>query len=124
RCIPFAFGQLLFCFLDVFLTDFIRGIFDGDGSVFFEKRNNKSPLRASFVSSSKDFIGTLEKKLRKLGMPQRRIYQHKTKNSISYMIRYGHNDSIKLLNILYENVPENGLFLKRKYMKFLSGINR
>ena len=107
---------------DAFLSDFIRGVFDGDGSVFFEKRNRKLPLRTSFVSSSKGFLNALEKRLRTLGMPNRNIYQHKTKNCISYMIRYAHKDSTKLFKILYKNALKNGLFLKRKYDKFISGL--
>ena len=106
---------------DAFLVDFIRGVFDGDGSVFFEKRSPRFPLRASFVSSSKSFMDTLENKLRTLGMPKRNIYQHKTKNGISYMIRYAHEASIKLFNILYKKAMRNGLFLKRKHDKFLTG---
>lgn len=108
---------------DAFLTDFIRGVFDGDGSVFFEKRSPRFPLRASFISSSKDFIETLEAKLRALGMPKRTLYQHKTKNTVSYMIRYAHADSIRLFNLLYDqDTVKNGLFLARKHDKFLSGM--
>jgi len=108
---------------DAFLVDFVRGVFDGDGSVFFEKRSPRLPLRASFICSSKDFIETLEAKLRALDMPKRALYQHKTKNTVSYMIRYAHADSIKLFNLLYnQNTVKNSLFLARKYNKFLSGI--
>ena len=109
---------------DAFLVDFIRGVFDGDGSVFFEKRSPKSPLKSSFVSSSKGFLDTLESKLRALGMPKRNIYQHKTKNCTSYMFRYAHKDSIKLFTVLYkDNSPGNGMiFLERKYNKFIEGM--
>jgi predicted DNA-binding protein YlxM (UPF0122 family) len=109
---------------DRFLADFIRGVFDGGGSVFYEKRSNKFPLRSSFVSSSKKFIKILENKLRMLGLPERNIYQEQKKNSISYMIRYCHADSIKLFRILYEKAVKDGLFLRRKYNKFAEVINR
>ena len=107
---------------DVYLVDFIRGIFDGDGSVFFEKRSPNFPLKSSFISGSKGFIETIEHKLRILGMSKRNIYQQKTKNGILYMFRYAHKDSAKLFNILYKNTQENGLFLRRKYYRFLSGL--
>jgi len=110
---------------DVFLVDFIRGVFDGDGSVFFEKRSPKFPIRTSFISSSESFIKTLEAKLRSLSMPKRNVYHHKTKNAISYMIRYAHKDSLKLFGLFYNGKTlKKGLFLERKYSKFLSGMDR
>ena len=107
---------------NLYLIDFIRGVFDGDGSIFFEKRSLKNPLRASFISGSKDFIGALETRLTDLVMSRRNIYQQKTKNGILYMFRYAHNDSVKLFKILYKNAEDSGLYLRRKYYKFLSGL--
>jgi len=104
-----------------YLRDFIRGVFDGDGSVYFEKRSKESPLRTSFVSSSEDFINNLENSLKRLGMPARAIYTQKTKNGVQYKIRYSHNDSGKLFNIMYYDLPNN-LYMERKYRKFLEGI--
>jgi len=103
------------------LPDFIRGVFDGDGSVFFDKRRPNYPLRAKFMSSSADFIAGLHKTLEFLGMPKRTIYRQKTKNGWSFMFIFDHKDSVKLFNILYRNVP-NGLFLERKYRRFLEGM--
>ena len=105
---------------EAYLADFIRGVFDGDGSVFFDKRRPKFPLRSKFVSSSKDFIIGLQQSLESLGMPKRTIYIQKTKNGWSYMFIYDHKDSVKLFNILYKNA-QNRLFLERKYERFLAG---
>ncbi|MDO8662686.1 MAG: LAGLIDADG family homing endonuclease [Candidatus Omnitrophota bacterium] len=92
------------------LADFIRGIFDGDGSVFFDKRRPKFPLRSKFVSGSEAFIEGLQKAIEDyLGMPKRTIYKQKTKNGWSHMFIYGHKDSTKLFEILYKNT-QNGLF--------------
>lgn len=101
-----------------FLTHFIRGVFDGDGSVSFDKRCSKSPIRTGFYSGSKDFIEKLEENLEKLGLPKRNISQQKTKNGIYYGIKYGHYNSLQLFHILYKNT-QNGLFLERKYRRFL-----
>jgi predicted DNA-binding protein YlxM (UPF0122 family) len=104
-----------------YLPDFIRGIFDGDGSVFYDKRRPKFPLRSKFVSGSESFIGNLESSLEFLGMPKRTIYRQKTKNGWSYMFIYDHQDSVRLFGILYKNT-QNGLFLDRKYKRFLEGL--
>lgn len=106
-----------------YLPDFIRGVFDGDGSVFFDKRRPNFPLRTKFVSSSIDFINRLHNSLEFLGMPKRTIYRQKTKNAWSYMFIFEHSDSLKIFDILYKNA-QNGLFLERKYKRFLAGIKR
>ncbi len=124
---------------DNFLPHFIRGIFDGDGSVFFEPsrriplrvsstngsvsfvpRSNKSPLRVSFTSGSKKFITTLESSLHlHAGLPKRTI--HKTlRKSMIYSIRYGHNDSLKFFDYIYAGADES-IRLERKYQKFIVG---
>lgn len=106
-----------------YLADFIRGVFDGDGSVMFKEESKCSPLVAKFFSGSKDFIEKLELKLQELGLSKRTIYRQKTKNGLYYTIVYGHKDSQKLFEILYKN-SEKGMFLERKYNKFLKGIKR
>jgi len=108
---------------DAFLIDFIRGVFDGDGSVFFDKRSKNYPIRTKFTGSSKEFIEKLELALQKLWMPVRRIYGQPTKNAISYMFKYGHKASEKLFAIMYKDVRK-GLFLERKYNKFLDGFQQ
>ncbi len=104
------------------LPDFIRGVFDGDGSVYFVKRKPKPLIRSKFVSSSKDFIQGLNRGLDGLGMPKRNVYSQKTKNGYSYMFTYGHKDSAKLFKILYQNSDLDGAYLKRKYRVFSEGL--
>lgn len=108
---------------DAFLKDFIRGVFDGDGSIYFEKRSARYPIRTTFVSSSQDFIEKLEIALQQLGLPKRAIHKQKTKNGIHYKIRYSHENSKKLFEIIYPDV-QNGLFMERKYKKFLDGFQQ
>lgn len=106
-----------------FLPDFIRGVFDGDGSVYFDKRSKDYPIRTGLYSGSKDFIEKLEENLIKLGLPKRKISQQRTKNGMYYGIRYGHHASLKMFDILYKNT-QNGLFLERKYRRFLEGSKK
>ncbi|MHC4269705.1 MAG: hypothetical protein ACYSTS_14725, partial [Planctomycetota bacterium] len=101
------------------LPHFIRGVFDGDGSVYFEPRCEKSPLRVNFISGSKAFMVSLEAKLHiHAGLSPRNIYEKHSKN-ISYYIKYSHKDSLKFFNYIYENSDES-IRLERKYHKFLS----
>lgn len=104
-----------------YVPDFLRGVFDGDGSVFYEKRAKHSPLRAKFASSSEGFIKGLHENLVLLGMPARTIYRQKTKNGWYYMFVYGHKNSQKLHNILYKRGSAK-IFLKRKFDTFMTGI--
>lgn len=104
-----------------YITHFIRGIFDGDGSVMLSKQRKVLLLITKFYSGSWDFIVRLESSLQGLGLPKRRIYQQKTKNGAYYSIVYGHEDSRALFKILYKNT-ENKLFLERKYKRFLEGL--
>lgn len=106
---------------DKYMPDFIRGVFDGDGSVFFDRRRINYPLRSKFVSGSYDFISGLQQKLESLGLPKRTIYRQKTKNGWSYMFIFEHKASEKLFKLLYKNT-QNGLFLERKYNRFLEGF--
>lgn len=108
---------------EAYLADFVRGVFDGDGSVFFIRTSKAYPLNTKFCSGSKDFIVGLEIDLQKIGLPKRNIYEQKTKNGIYYSIKYGHRDSQKLFNVLYKNHP-NIPFLERKYNKFIEGFQR
>ncbi len=106
---------------DKYLSHFIRGVFDGDGSVFFEPRN-KTPLRVSFTSGSNAFLTTLESKLHMhAGLGKRTIYELHRGNT-SYYIRYCHKDSLKFFDYIYEGADES-LRLERKYQKFLEGMH-
>ncbi len=108
---------------DQFLSHFIRGVFDGDGSVFFEPRSKESPLRVNFTSGSKAFITSLESKLHShAGLRKKNIYKsHRVRTS--YYIRYCHTDCLKFFYYIYEEADES-MRLERKYQKFLEGIRK
>ena len=103
---------------DKYSRHFIRGVFDGDGSVCF--RPESHILITSFVSGSKEFIYKLEEKLQKLGMPKHTIYKEERKN-IFYSLKYGHRNSMKLFHLLYDKM-DNNLYLERKYKRFAEGL--
>ena len=109
-----------------FLSHFIRGVFDGDGSVMLTMCHSaRHPtgarwLKTSLVSGSEKFIVELEQKLQFLGMPPRSIFVDRGGKNPSYRIHCGGRDSKKLFEIMYRDTG-NGLYLERKYRVFQSG---
>jgi hypothetical protein len=94
-----------------FKRHFIRGCWDGDGSVFIDKRFNQ--IRASFVCGSLDFLKMMTDQLLKAGLKARKIYENHAINT-SYIIRYTGAECEKLYCFLYHKVsPE--LYLLRKH---------
>ena len=108
-----------------YLPHFIRGVFDGDGSVTLHgSRTRKGKvlwLQAHFCSASKSFMKSLESKLRRLGMPKQNIRVGRGTNIPIYRITYGHKDSKILFEVMYRDIG-NGLFLERKYTVFKRAI--
>ena len=90
---------------DHLVRHFIRGCWDGDGSVYWADRH----IAASFVSGSHDFIVELERKLHVAGLPARTLYQERE----SYKIRYHGAACTPLYRYLYDGVP-TGQYLARK----------
>lgn len=98
-----------------YVKHFIRGCWDGDGSVFSEKRRPHY-LKADFVSGSRKFIKSMVEHLKNAGLPERTIYKTKGKRP-SYNIKYSGSQCKRLYYFFYDNVPES-LYLKRKYSRF------
>ncbi|MDO8516119.1 MAG: LAGLIDADG family homing endonuclease [bacterium] len=100
-----------------YLRDFIRGYFDGDGSVFFveyvrtkDKRRTRE-LRTNFTSGSRKFLESLMEVLQSnLGLPIKKLGVFN--NGGSLKLGYGMKDSDTLLHYMYyDNFP---IGLKRK----------
>lgn len=112
---------------DEYLSHFIRGVFDGDGSVtLIRYAHAKHPthatwLRTVFNSGSEKFIVELERKLQSLGMPPQNIYKQQGGKNPYYKFGYGGNNSKKLLAIMYRDT-ENRLYLERKFRVFQLGM--
>ncbi len=108
---------------DEYLRHFIRGCWDGDGTVYIEKRS--SNLKTAFVCGSFVFIKVLMEHLSKQGLSEVKLYEDKRskKGNVSYYFRYGINDSIKLFHYLYDGVPESQ-YLKRKYGVFKNYLDK
>lgn len=103
-----------------YFADFLRGLFDGDGSfyTYHDKRwPNSFGFKLSFASASLDFINWLKKRLTDLY--QVKGYLHKGAGVTN--LEYVKGDTKKLFEIMYEN--KSDLFLKRKYLKLKNALD-
>ena len=94
-----------------FMADFIRGYFDGDGSVWNVKGGR---INSEFCSGSKEFLEDLLLKLKE-NTPIKGGSIHLCNNSC-YELVFGKRDSIFLSKYMYQNKGQ--FYLLRKYKKF------
>jgi predicted DNA-binding protein YlxM (UPF0122 family) len=97
-----------------FVRHFIRGCWDGDGSVFVDKPSQK--MYASFVSGSHDFLEAMVGNLVKAGLPNRTIHRHNHTKTSCYF-RFTGFQVPMLYHYFYDDVPETE-YLERKYNLF------
>ena len=94
---------------DKFLSHFVRGYFDGDGSIYFNKPNT---IKISFIGT-KIFLEELQMKLHKLLVLKRHPIR---KDRTFYLFEYYGDDARKLCEWMYKN--SKGLYLERKKNRF------
>ena len=97
-----------------FVRHFIRGCWDGDGSVYIDKHSNK--ISANFVSGSRDFLEAMIENLVKAGLPKRTIHHHYHTKTSCYF-RFTGLQVPMLYHYFYDNVPETE-YLERKFNLF------
>jgi len=108
-----------------FLPDFIRGYFDGDGSISygFHKRNDRNgkPLQfrivMSFASGSKEFLEQLKLILCKFASVQGGCVSRKSKDEENFQLAFSTHDSKIIFQFIYRKDSVRH-FLERKYNKF------
>ena len=105
------------CVPDVFLGDFVRGYFDGDGNILFKQyfRKNRQKFKyyfaIKFISGSIGFLNSLRENLSTFAALGKGSLYVGTR---SFVLSYAMQDSKKLCEFMYENANKS-LFLKRKY---------
>jgi hypothetical protein len=97
-----------------FLRHFIRGCWDGDGSIF----RGRGLLIASFVSGSRPFIDGLVSALKRAGFSRRTVYIEQRKNP-SFKISFQGSEAVRFCAYLYDGVPD-GERLGRKFQAYES----
>lgn len=97
--------------------DFIRGYFDGDGSI---NKIQQGALRWQVCSASKEIIEWIINFLyEEYNIPKVSIYTVNNKNPL-YYCQYSTNATKQIFKVLY---TKNGLYLKRKYEHFKKILN-
>lgn len=98
-----------------YLSHFIRGYFDGDGCIYFEKNIGKQGqsiikrIRIIFTSGSKIFLEEMNESIKKIGIDNGKIYQSKR----SYQSVYNNKNSIQLFKLIYQNTSVNSFFMRK-----------
>lgn len=96
-----------------YLPDFIRGFFDGDGCITYQK--NEKCYTSSIISASEIFIN----KLFKILNDNIEDFGGKLKINKGYhVLVMGVNDTRRLGKYIYKNIDNSSLYLKRKKEKF------
>lgn len=108
---------------DDYLRHFVRGLFDGDGSVYLVKRTKT--IRVKLLSGSREFIDQLNIKMKNRGFREMKIsFSHTKENPGAYFIRYNIDSEIKrFYNLIYEGVEPNVYYSRKieifnQYFKF------
>ena len=103
---------------------FVRGYFDGDGCVYFkslkfaDRKNLRHVLQSVFSCGTFDFLVALRGLLHKQGVQGGSLKKKKRGNELML----SHLDSVALFHLMYDTVPDNGLFLARKHKKYVRAL--
>lgn len=98
------------------LRHFIRGCWDGDGSMYFERgAGRRAKPIASYVSGSRSFVESIVAYLHEMGLP--RVTIHTDKRSTAFYIKYHGGNCAKLYHLFYDGVDQ-GMYLNRKHAAF------
>lgn len=99
--------------------DFIRGFFDGDGTVGGQYPTNSNGVRSKtlqirvrIASASKEFINALQSTLVRYGLKEKRVVESTSIHEVTYSTR----ESLLIHKLFYRD--SNSLFLQRKKDRF------
>jgi LAGLIDADG DNA endonuclease family protein len=100
---------------------FVRGCWDGDGSIFVERGSGR--LKASFVTASKEFAESLVTELRAAGLPVPRLYvETRGVDREVYQLKLSRElDVVALCRWMYDGVSEVER-LSRKYETYRRAV--
>lgn len=99
------------------MRHFVRGFYDGNGSIFFDKENEARIYIA--IYSTHAFLDKLLDVIdENIDIKRKNIYDH-TVEKCSF-VKYAHKDSIKILDWIYHDAT---IYLPRKHEKYITAKN-
>lgn len=110
-----------------YFPDFVRGFFDGDGTVYIYEVNGTPQIKASFRNTSLPFITRFNRQLcASLNIPVKAIHKeiNKKGNIPEYAIYFYIDDCEKLSKFMYGNESPVYLPCKRRIFKKWKSIQR
>lgn len=108
------------CIKDEFIYDFVRGFFDGDGCLRYDKQYNCYGL--SFTGASKIFMTQLQDVL---GVSRLKLSRPNPQNATYRFEIKAQKDLLRILNTMYSTSTEETRLNRKynKYLQFLEWIN-
>lgn len=96
---------------------FIRGVLDGDGNVFYDKKKDLFH-KIMICSASKLFIKTISRYFYNCKIYTRKVTPSQTSKHDLYYINISGVKCIKYFLPIFDTINKNGIFLQYKYNKF------
>ena len=111
---------------DECFADYVRGFFDGDGTVYIYEVNKTPQIKAEFISTSLSFLKELNQRLcRNLRIPSKSIHRESIKGKMTmHGICFYIDDCEKLADFMYRANPTLCLERKRQIFKSWKSIKR
>lgn len=111
-----------------YFSDFVRGFFDGDGSVYIYMVNDTPQMKSEFASSSAQFLTDLNIRISEiLGIPPKAVhkksYEEKERLDKYNLVFYVY-DAEKLFHFMYGSNPLLYLPRKRRIFERWQSISR
>lgn len=113
-----------------YICDFIRGFFDGDGSIFLCKKKSRYGKYSCFLNISfvggENFLISLKNVIEKICRISGKVCFEKNSGQGIFVLRFQGAKAVKILQQIYSNTNSNSLFMKRKnkiykeYLDYLS----
>lgn len=107
---------------DEYIRHFIRGYFDGNGSIVVKNTKYNTYAQTSITCGSFDFLESMMYKLRAFNIKSN-IYKDGRSNNGSYYLRQTKRSEVeKMFDFMYKDIDKNNMLL-RKYTKYQNYIN-